>query len=99
MLNIQLTHDEVEVLYDVAVNVHTYVAVNDIAINSRALPSISYYLACEFQELHQNTDWTQLDYLETVDDFVDKEAKQLLEMEEEDLWLLTAQSKIFRKTQ
>lgn len=74
----KLTADEIDVFYDVA----TTISLIDFGecteqLNSRTLPHIAYEIAQKFQAQYGQSDWAELDYMETVDSFAASEFKKL----------------------
>jgi hypothetical protein len=84
-----LTPDESEVFYDCSINVYQYVRTHNLSVNSRALPNIALYLAMRFQEIHKDTDWNVVEYIESVDNFVETVIPACLTLSEEEMWKLT----------
>jgi hypothetical protein len=80
-----LTQDEIEVFYDVSSMLHTIVDnfTNKLSLNidSRSLPGWAHQIAVKFQTLHSKTDWGEVDYLSTVDEFTTMEVNKQLSLQ------------------
>lgn len=87
----KLTIDEIDVFADIAKVVFKQIdELTERKFNSRDVPELIHKLACEFQTIFKGRDWSEDDYLGTIEDWTEAHAKIGLKRLEEQADLYTA---------